>query len=212
MRRSRELPRRSGCPRRLGGTPSLTRPLRSSTRSSVQVCRIASMIAGTVTDCLQRTAVRMPAFTANLVTPRHACLTDAGQAGSIRTPGLSIPARVQLGLGGAQRGGERGRALAVVPGAVVAADRVVVGDRAAALDHRLGGGGLDLVPLLDLAAPHRRRHHREVGRRPVGVDVGEAAADPWRARPLGGRAADLGDLRPHRLHRRRRGTPRSGPR
>src|ERR1700761_7552575 len=44
---------------------------------------------------------------------------------------------IELGLGGAQGGGEGGRALAVVPGAVIAADRMMVGDRAAALDQRL---------------------------------------------------------------------------
>ena len=108
---------------------------------------------------------------------------------------------VELGLGGAQGGGEGCRALAVVPGAVIAADGVVMGDRAAGLDQRLGGRRLDLVPLLDLAAADRRRHHREVGGRPVRVDVGEAAADPRRARPLGGGVADLGDLGPCRLHR-----------
>src|SRR6201989_908122 len=63
--------------------------------------------------------------------------------------------RVELGLGGPQGGSEGGRALAVVPGAMVAADRVVMGDRAAALDQRLGHRGLDLVPLLDLAAADR---------------------------------------------------------
>ena len=79
---------------------------------------------------------------------------------------------------------------------MVAADGVVVGDRAAAVDQRLGDGGLDLVPLLDLAAADRRREHGEVGRGAVGVDVGEAAADAGRAGPLGGDAADLGDRAP----------------
>ena len=125
------------------------------------------------------------------------------RAGSIRTPGLSIAGRVELGLGGAQGGGEGGRALAVVPGAVVAADGVVVGDRAAGLDQRLGDGGLDLVPLLDLAAAHRRRQDGEVGRGAVGVDVGEAAADAGRAGALGRHAADLGDRLARRLHHRR---------
>ena len=76
--------------------------------------------------------------------------------GSISTPGLRIPAGSTARLAAAQRLGERLRALAVVPGAVVAADRVVVGDRAAGGDHRVGGRGLDLVPLLDLGAAPRR--------------------------------------------------------
>src|SRR6478672_12981412 len=75
---------------------------------------------------------------------------------------------VQLGLGGAQGGSEGGRALAVVGGAVVAADGVVVGDRAAGVDQRFGDGGLDLVPLLDLAAADRRGDDREVGGDAVG--------------------------------------------
>ena len=115
--------------------------------------------------------------------PRAAAVDAA--SGVDQDAGIEDPGRVELGLGGAQGGGEGGRALAVVPGAVVAADRVVVGDRAAALDQRLGDGRLDLVPLLDLAAAHRRREHREVGRGAVGIDVGEAAADARRARPLG---------------------------
>ena len=123
--------------------------------------------------------------------------------GSIRTPGLRIAGRVELGLGGAQGGGEGGRALAVVPGAVVAADRVVVGDRAAALDQRLGDRGLDLVPLLDLSAAHGRRQHREVGRDAVGIDVGEAAADPRRTGTLDRRSADLRHRLPRRRHHAR---------
>src|SRR3954451_10933839 len=85
--------------------------------------------------------------------------------------------RIELGLGGAEGGGEGGGALAVVPGAVVAADGVVVGDGAARVDDRLGDGGLDLVPLPDLAAADRRGENGEVGSDAIGVDVGEAAAD-----------------------------------
>ena len=118
---------------------------------------------------------------------------------------------VQLGLGRAQGGGERRRALAVIPGTVVAADRVVVGDRAAGVDQRLGDGRLDLVPLLDLAAANSGREDREVGRGAVGVDVGEAAADPRRARALGGAPLASATAR-GRSPSRSRGTPRSGPR
>src|SRR6266487_1975024 len=63
---------------------------------------------------------------------------------------IERPGRVELRLHGPQPGGERLRALAVVPGSVIAADRVVVGDRAASVDHSVGDGGLDLVPLADL--------------------------------------------------------------
>ena len=42
---------------------------------------------------------------------------------------------------------------------------------------RVGRGGLDLVPLRQLGAPAARRDDGEVRRRPVGVDVREAAGD-----------------------------------
>src|SRR6476661_7486727 len=85
---------------------------------------------------------------------------------------------IEGGLRGPQRGGEGRRALTVIPGAVVAADRVVVRDGPPGFDHRLGGRRLDLVPLLDLASADRRREDRVVGRRPVRVDVGEPAGNP----------------------------------
>src|SRR5207244_10096899 len=78
-------------------------------------------------------------------------------------------------LGGAQGAGEQVGTLAVVPGPVVTADGVVVGDRAAVSQHRLGGGGLDVAPLLELRPATAGREHGEVGRRAVGIDVGEAA-------------------------------------
>src|SRR5262249_20286002 len=60
--------------------------------------------------------------------------------------------RVECGFRRAQRRRERLGALAVVPGPVVAADRVVVRDRAAVAQERLARGALDLGPLLELAA------------------------------------------------------------
>src|SRR5437016_3466237 len=69
-------------------------------------------------------------------------------------------------------------ACAVVPGTVVAADRVVMRDRAAALADGIRGGGLDRLPLLQLLAPPGRPHHRVVRRRAVGVDVRESERDP----------------------------------
>jgi hypothetical protein len=75
---------------------------------------------------------------------------------------------------------------------VVAADRVVVGDRAAGGDERVRRGGLDLRPLLDLVAAARRGEDGVVRRRAVGIDVGEAAGDERPlARGLARRAEDL---------------------
>ena len=48
-----------------------------------------------------------------------------------------MPAGSRARLGGGERGAEQRRALPLVPGHVVAPDRVVVGDRAAALDQRI---------------------------------------------------------------------------
>ena len=56
---------------------------------------------------------------------------------------------VQFALGGAQCGGKMRRALAVIPGAMVAADGVMV-DRPSGSQDRLRGGRLHLVPLLEL--------------------------------------------------------------
>ena len=67
--------------------------------------------------------------------------------GSISTPGLSSPARVERVLGRAQRRGERVRAAARRTRAVVAADGVVVRDRAARFEDRVGPRRLDLRPL-----------------------------------------------------------------
>ena len=54
--------------------------------------------------------------------------------------------RVERLLGGAQRGEQR-RALAVVPRAMIAPDRVVMRDGAAVLDHGVERGALDDAPL-----------------------------------------------------------------
>jgi hypothetical protein len=52
------------------------------------------------------------------------------------------PRRVERALGGAVGAHEEAGALLVVPGAVVAADGVVMGDRAAQADDLVAGGGL----------------------------------------------------------------------
>ncbi len=57
---------------------------------------------------------------------------------------------VEFALGGAQGAGEGVGALAVVAGAVVAADGVMVRDRAAELVDGVHRGGLDLIPLFHL--------------------------------------------------------------
>src|SRR3954470_8226362 len=57
---------------------------------------------------------------------------------------------VELCLRGAQRGGEELGRLTAVPRSVVAPDGVVMGDRAAKRQDRLGRSRLDRVPLLEL--------------------------------------------------------------
>src|SRR3984893_2106564 len=85
--------------------------------------------------------------------------------------------RVQLPFGRLKRLGEELGPLPVVPGSVVAADRVVVGYGAAQPDQRLGGRLLDRGPLLELGAGPAGRNYRVVGSRSVGIDVREAARD-----------------------------------
>src|SRR5206468_4013353 len=69
------------------------------------------------------------------------------------------------------------RSLAVIPGTMVSSDRVVVRDRAAAGDDRLGGRRLDLVPLLDLRPAPNWRKDREVRGGTIRVDVREPPAE-----------------------------------
>ena len=108
---------------------------------------------------------------------------DGGAVGPLRIDQharIEQPGRVQRVLGRAQGRGERVRALRVVPRPVVAADAVVVRDRAARVEDRAAGGGLHLVPLRHLLAAARGGEHGEVGRRAVGIDVREAARDAAR--------------------------------
>ena len=60
--------------------------------------------------------------------------------GSISTPGLSRPCGSSALFAARERLGEQRRALAVVPRAVIAPDRVMMGDGAAGRDQRVGGG------------------------------------------------------------------------
>src|SRR5438034_7168599 len=64
--------------------------------------------------------------------------------------GIEDRARVERGLRRRERARELVGALAVVPRPVVAPDGVVVGDRPATVDDRVGRRPLDLVPLLEL--------------------------------------------------------------
>src|ERR1051325_2439954 len=92
-------------------------------------------------------------------------------------PRIEQPLRVEFARGRAQRRGEQGRALAVVPGAMVAPDRMMMRARAAAVDHRVERRRFDRRPLLDQLAVTAERMEREVRRRPVGINVGAAAGD-----------------------------------
>src|SRR6185312_3837460 len=136
---------------------------------------------------------------------------DGLRKGSAQPPGSGVEqdpwvedaGRIELRLGRAESGGEGRRALAVVPGAMVATDRVVVGDRAAAAGQRLGDGGLDLVPLLDLPTADRRGEDGEVRGDAVGVGMGETTGDERRPTALARRPGDLGDGAASGLHHRR---------
>ncbi len=80
-------------------------------------------------------------------------------------------------LRGAQRPGEELWPLLVVPAPVVAADGVVVRDRAAVVEDRPRDRGFDRVPLLELRAGTGRRDERVVRSRAIGIDVREPAGD-----------------------------------
>ena len=89
--------------------------------------------------------------------------------------GVHHAGRVDGGLCGAQRVGEEVRTLAVVLGSVHATHCVVVGDRAAHVEHCLGGGVLHVLPHRDLGALAADARPRVVRRGPVGIGVGEPA-------------------------------------
>src|SRR5581483_12433377 len=91
--------------------------------------------------------------------------------------GIEQALRIERRFRRLERRGKKRRSLAVVPGTVIAADGVVVRDCAARRDERVGGGGLDRLPLLQKRAVAAESVEREIGRGPVGIDVGEAAGD-----------------------------------
>ena len=80
-------------------------------------------------------------------------------------------------FGGPERVSEERWPLAIVPRPVRAADRVVVGDRAAAFDDRIERGRFDDMILFCQRAVAAERVEREIGRGPVRIDMGEAAGD-----------------------------------
>src|SRR5689334_2004926 len=85
--------------------------------------------------------------------------------------------RIELTLGGAKRGGEQLRPLAVVPRPVVAADGMMMGDGAAGFDQGVARGSLDRLPLLQQRAVAAEAVEGEVRRGPVRIDMSEAAGD-----------------------------------
>src|SRR5215472_12640441 len=87
------------------------------------------------------------------------------------------PGRVQLSLRTAQRAGEQRRHLPQIPGAVVAPDRVMVGDGTAERKDRLRRRELDFIPLLEFLPRAAWCVHRVIRRRAVGIQVSEAARD-----------------------------------
>src|SRR4029453_2890286 len=77
---------------------------------------------------------------------RYGRTSQAAGSGGQEDTRAEHPGRVDGGLGGGQGEPERARSLALVPGPVLAADRVVVGDGAAGGQHGLGRGAFTSVP------------------------------------------------------------------
>src|SRR5262249_56890356 len=86
-------------------------------------------------------------------------------------------------LGSAQRVGNRGRALLVVPRAMIAPDRVMMRDSPAIRNHGVERCTFDCVPLRAELSRLAERVEREIEGGPVRIDMREAAGD----RALSGR-------------------------
>src|ERR1700674_2236676 len=118
----------------------------------------------------------MPACSGTLmsISRRAICLllriAPSRRSGVDQHAGIEQPLRIDRLLGGPQCRGEQLRALPVVPGPMIAPDRVVVGDGAALRDDRIEGSGLDGAPLLDQAAVAAERVEGEIRWRPVRID------------------------------------------
>src|ERR1700722_9217229 len=76
-----------------------------------------------------------------------------------------------------QGDGEAVGALAIVPGAMVAADGMVMSDGPAEAVELVGDGALDVIPLLKLRAALARREDGVIGRGPVGIGVSKPDGD-----------------------------------
>src|SRR6516225_11727787 len=80
-------------------------------------------------------------------------------------------------LRGAQSLGEQRRTLPVVPRAMIASDRVVMGDGPAIRNHRVERRAFDGAPLCAELARLAECVEREICRGAVGIDMREAAGD-----------------------------------
>src|SRR6266849_2950446 len=60
---------------------------------------------------------------------------------------------------------------------MITANRVMMGDRTTRLDQRVAGRILDRLPLLQKSTVAAERVERKIRRRPVRIDMGEAACD-----------------------------------
>src|SRR4051812_15021988 len=85
--------------------------------------------------------------------------------------------RIEFSFRGPKCRREQRRALTIVPGPVIAADRVMMGDRTARLDQRVAACGLDSLPLLQQRAVAAERVERKIRRGSVGIDMRDAARD-----------------------------------
>ena len=103
------------------------------------------------------------------------------------TPGLSTPAGSSSALTARRMPTPDVTDLAGVPGLVVGADRVVVGDRRAGREHRVAGRGLRRAPTGQRVVA-LLGGHGEVERAPRRVDVRDVAQHDRRGRGPGGEA------------------------
>src|SRR5258707_6307041 len=76
-----------------------------------------------------------------------------------------------------KRGREQRWALTIVPGPMIAANRVMMRDRATRLNQRVTGGTLDRLPLLQTSAVAAERVEGKIQRGAIRIDMGEAACD-----------------------------------